>query len=229
VTIAGNAATSGSGGGIYSTASSPVLTNVVISGNTANDSGGGIYNQNSPAVLTNVTIVGNRATNASGTGGGIDTTNNTLQIRNSIIWGNTAASYGNINNAFSTLTISYSIVEGSSAGSWWSTNAVTDGGGNQDSNPNFVALEPAASAPTTVGDYHLLSGPAVDAGPVADTYYPDTWAKWQSQIESVVGASVGLITDVTAYNTHILPYISKDRDGNPRIIFSIDMGAYEKQ
>ena len=56
------------GGGIYNNVSSPVLTNVTISDNSASE-GGGIDNYSSSPILTNVVINNNKAT--SGYGGGI--------------------------------------------------------------------------------------------------------------------------------------------------------------
>ncbi|RYZ94805.1 MAG: hypothetical protein EOP47_27110, partial [Sphingobacteriaceae bacterium] len=64
VTISGNMATDG--GGMYSNFSSPVLTNVTISGNMASNTGGGMHNSSYYPLLTNVTISGNTATNGGG-------------------------------------------------------------------------------------------------------------------------------------------------------------------
>ena len=68
VTISGNSA-SGSGGGIFCYYSSPILINVTISGNSANyGSGGGIYcNNNSSPTITKVAI----SCNSADYGGGI--------------------------------------------------------------------------------------------------------------------------------------------------------------
>ena len=80
------------GGGMYNFNSSPILTNVTISGNTA-DSGGGMYNtDNSSPTLTNVTISGNSTTNV---GGGMcnDTSSNPV-LTNVTISGNSTTSYG---------------------------------------------------------------------------------------------------------------------------------------
>ena len=57
VTMYGNTATSGFGGGLYNSSSNPTLTNVTISGNDAPvSSGGGLYNENGHPVLYNVII-----------------------------------------------------------------------------------------------------------------------------------------------------------------------------
>ncbi len=66
ITVNANTVYQYSGGGIYNTYSSPVLTNVTISNNTASSNGGGIYNNSSSPVLTNVTI--NHNTSSSGGG-----------------------------------------------------------------------------------------------------------------------------------------------------------------
>jgi hypothetical protein len=57
----------GCGGGIYFVASSPVLNNIIISENTADNSGGGMCNTNySSPVLSNVTVRNNSANNSGG-------------------------------------------------------------------------------------------------------------------------------------------------------------------
>jgi hypothetical protein len=152
VTISGNQAGTNGGGMINFSNSSPTLTDVLISGNTASW-GGGLANATSSSTLTNVTISGNAAT----WNGGIDNDySGTLQIRNSIIWGNTAGgSASAITNANgSTATVSYSLVEGGYAGT-----------GNLSSDPQFISSVAAASAPTASGNYRLLTtSPAIDAG-----------------------------------------------------------------
>ena len=59
----GNAA---SGGGMYTTNSSPKLTNVTFLSNTAIDRGGGMYNDSGSAMLTNVTFSDNYASIGGG-------------------------------------------------------------------------------------------------------------------------------------------------------------------
>jgi predicted outer membrane repeat protein len=90
ITFSGNSAAKG--GGMYNSGSSPVLTNLTFSGNSATNHGGGLYNINSSnPVLTNLTFSGNSATNY---GGGMFNDGSNPQIRNTIFWGNTAASGG---------------------------------------------------------------------------------------------------------------------------------------
>ena len=57
---------SSSGGGMYNYASSPTLTNLTFSRNSATDSGGGLFNYGSSPTLTNVTFYKNSATEGGG-------------------------------------------------------------------------------------------------------------------------------------------------------------------
>ena len=189
-----------------------MLTNVTISGNHATN-GGGMYNFDFSPVLTNVTISGNHATNE---GGGMY--NYSLpQIRNSIIWGNTAGTGDNVYNASNSNsnnknknnsnnisilpTFTCSLVQGGSSG--WTAFGINNGN-NIDDDPKFVSPVAASSAPTTAGDYRLQAGsPAIDAG--NRSYF-------------------------TGGNTPDLSGIKTGLDGNSRIMGgSIDIGAYEYQ
>lgn len=81
VTVSGNLATSGSGGGIFA-ATDVLVSNSTISGNAAPvGQGGGIFNQRN-STLTNVTLSGNSA--STGTGGAISN-NLSLSIMNTIV------------------------------------------------------------------------------------------------------------------------------------------------
>jgi hypothetical protein len=229
VTITGNfadAGNGGNGGGVYNTTSSnAALTNVAITGNKAG-SGGGISNSGSSLVLTNVTIAGNAATGpTTGNGGGFYNYFSSPVIRNSIIWGNTAALAGvGIYDAYSsTPEVSNSIVQGGYTGT-----ANSDPGSGTVNSP-FVAvgwIDPAGGGWTATvgGDYRLAAAgsPAYNTG--IDGDYPDTWVLWQSK----VGASVGRITDGTAYDTYVKDALEKDLAGSTRKNGVIDRGAYEK-
>ncbi len=107
VTISGNIALSGSGGGIFSDGTL-FISNTTISGNTASINGGALYNA-SDATLQNVTISGNSAAS----GGGIYNTGH-LDITNSTIVENSAISAeppngANIDNE-DTVTIENTII-----------------------------------------------------------------------------------------------------------------------
>jgi predicted outer membrane repeat protein len=138
-TFAGNTVTGGEGGGIYTSA--PVSLNIdrsAITGNatfTVTDGGGGIYNQDSltmvnstlagnttddtgggldnhgPAVLTNVTIAGN---GAGANGGGINRDSGSVQLRNTIVAGNTAPAGANCSGAI--LSNGHNLDSGSTCG-----------------------------------------------------------------------------------------------------------------
>jgi hypothetical protein len=118
VKISGNNA-SKSGGGMYNYKAKTVLINVLVSGNTSDEHSGGIQNQyNSSPVFTNVTVSGNSSKNnpmLSGNYGAVssDGSGNNVTIRNSVIWGN---SHG-VHISSGTVTISNSIVQGGWTGS----------------------------------------------------------------------------------------------------------------
>jgi predicted outer membrane repeat protein len=92
------------------TQSSPTLTNVTFSGNSATDYGGGMYNYAGSQTLSNC-----------------------------ILWGNSAPDGPQIHNANADPSISYSLVEGSGgSGLDWDSSLGTDGGGNIDADPLFA-------------------------------------------------------------------------------------------
>jgi uncharacterized repeat protein (TIGR02543 family) len=112
VTFSGNTAING--GGICNVVgSNPTITNATFSGNTATDNGGGMYNNSgcSP-VLTNVTFSGNSAS----IGGGVyNHWYSGPTIRNSILWDNSGGEI--INSDYtSSPTVIDSVVQGGYAG-----------------------------------------------------------------------------------------------------------------
>jgi len=156
--ISGNS--SGSyGGGIYCNGSSLTIQNFIISGNSANTHGGGIYCDNSSAVtLTNCTVVGNSASNG---GGGGYVNNATLNIYNTILWGNTANSGKQLYRGSGNLAVMYCDVEGGFAGI---VNPQTYYECIEE-DPLFVDAEN--------GDYHLTANsPCIDKG--AEQFAPPT-------------------------------------------------------
>jgi predicted outer membrane repeat protein len=185
------------GGGIYNYSSSPVLTNVTVSGNKANGDGGGIYNNTPPSspVLTNVTIAGNSASS----GGGIYNESSSPKIRNSIIWRN---SDGMVTNS-ATPEVDYSIVQG---GGYPGSNPVSGSNYNLTVDPLFVFEEDADNAPTTGGDYRLEStSPAIDAG--SNTYYTSGTPDLSSITTDLDNTAriTGTAIDMGAYESSHLP------------------------
>lgn len=143
VTIINGYSASG-GGGIRCINSSPTIRNCIIKNNTANGNGGGIYLETSTSQILNCQIYGNMtlldgdgggiscldgnnsithcqiydnfADGAQSQGGGVYCDNNTLDIRQSQIYGNRSVFGGGIfcfNSSI--LTVSHSIISGNSA------------------------------------------------------------------------------------------------------------------
>jgi predicted outer membrane repeat protein len=78
------------GGGMYNSSSSPTLTNVTFSTNSATR-GGGMYNDSSSPTLTNVTFTGNSATNF---GGGMYSTSSSSPTLTNVTFTGNSATYG---------------------------------------------------------------------------------------------------------------------------------------
>jgi hypothetical protein len=92
---------------MFNYSSSPALTDVTFSGNSAG-LGGGMFNYSSSPALTDVTFGGNSAYS----GGGMYNASSNLAVQNSILWGNTATAGPQIYNSNINGTISDSIVQG---------------------------------------------------------------------------------------------------------------------
>ncbi|MEM9777130.1 MAG: choice-of-anchor Q domain-containing protein, partial [Chloroflexota bacterium] len=162
IAVQGNSTTIDGGGIFLATGDNSVLDNILISGNIASNNsgseGGGLHIFDSDITISNLTIVGNFAS----LGGGIANNFGTLNLNNSIVWGNddngsnpeTASSYENFN---ASTNIQFSTVE--------SINTFQNSGNNSGSDPLFASTINASDAPTTTGDFQLQSGsPAIDAG-----------------------------------------------------------------
>ena len=91
VTVSGNTAT-GNGGGLYIKDGSPALTNVTVTGNMAHYEGGGFLLQSSEATLTDVTVTGN----TSGPGGGLYLEYGSPTLTHVTVAGNTAPDGGGL-------------------------------------------------------------------------------------------------------------------------------------
>jgi hypothetical protein len=150
-----------SGGGMYNASSSPVLTNLTISGNNAGDYGGGMYNASSSPVLTNLTVSGNSVAASGGgmynsyssspvlisvalsgnssaeIGGGMyNSYSSSPVLINAALSGNSAAAYGGgmYNSSSSSPDIRNSIIWGNTA-----ANAVTEGVSNDGGSTPVIA------------------------------------------------------------------------------------------
>jgi len=153
--------TDGYGGGIEIMSDSgypATIANCLFIGNSANYGGGMDYAFGSVNdQLFNNTFSGNSATYY---GGGILLSNTTIQIKNTIIWGNSVDAGGidpEVHMYNSNPTFSYCDIAGSGGSSAWDTAFGIDGGGNIDADPLFADAEN--------DDLHLLDGsPCINAG-----------------------------------------------------------------
>jgi predicted outer membrane repeat protein len=152
VLFAGNSASQG--GAIYLEDSTPLLTDVAFSGNTAEEEGGALYNTASSPTLINVTFSANDAY----VGGGIfNADGSTATLTNAILWGNTPDQIGN--DATSSAIVNYSDVQGGYAGT-----------GNIASNPQFADFDgPDDVLGTPDDDLRIYTtyrhpSPVIDAG-----------------------------------------------------------------
>ncbi|MBN1668844.1 MAG: hypothetical protein JW862_17260 [Anaerolineales bacterium] len=164
VTFIGNRANQDGGGALYVIAiGGSTLTNVTFTGNFAGDQGGGLVSDNSSLSLSNVTFSGNQAGQE---GGGFYNLNSASTLINCILWGNQAPTGPEIYIQSGTPPgISYSDIQGCGGSGAWLPACGSDGGGNLDSDPAFVAPVAASSAPTSAGNYRLrYDSPTIDTG-----------------------------------------------------------------
>ncbi|MDR1893139.1 MAG: right-handed parallel beta-helix repeat-containing protein [Spirochaetales bacterium] len=105
------------GGGMYNDESSPVLTNVILSGNLSAYVGGGMYNKSSSPILTNVTISGNTS-NSNGGGMRSESSSLVLMINGTISGNTTYNSGGGISSNASSLVLTNVTISGNKASSF---------------------------------------------------------------------------------------------------------------
>jgi hypothetical protein len=103
------------GSAVFLEGGSPTFTNCLFHGNKSGDGAVIAIDTGTPTFL-NCTMVGNEAT--VGSGGAVHDEGGQAVIRNSILWGNTAARYGGniFNGPFGATTVTYSDVEGGFSG-----------------------------------------------------------------------------------------------------------------
>jgi predicted outer membrane repeat protein len=142
------------GGGMFNESSSPVLTNLTFSGNSA-ISGGGMGNRYSSPTLTNVTFSGNSATQYGG-GMGNEFYSNPM-LTNVTFGGNSAVERGGgmINSTFSNPTLTNVT---------FSANSASNGGGMyNNSNPTLtnVTFNVNSAADSGGGMFNGYSSPTL--------------------------------------------------------------------
>lgn len=149
------------GGGVFNLSANLIIANVMFTDNNAVSAGAIRNHESGTATLTNVTMVNNHA--GSLTGGIYNA--GTLQVRNSILYGNSkegTTGGPNVANVGS-LTFTNSLVQGSGGSSAWHLGVPSidefgiDGGNNIDAVPLFT--DAAAN------DFSLLyESPGINAG-----------------------------------------------------------------
>ena len=140
-------------GGVYSGGEGTHvdLIGCVVAGNWAWASGGAtLVDWSGSMRFENCTVTGNSSTNFFGHQGGIGMANyGTVEVHNSIVWGNSGTQIGSFSSPYDVGThadATYSDIQGGFTGT-----------GNLDADPQFVDAG--------VGSYHLSEGsPCIDAG-----------------------------------------------------------------
>ena len=178
--VTDNVAQTGVGGGIHFAKCSATVTNCIITGNTAGSGGGGVgcVEADSSLTIRNCTIWGNSTTGSyypGFDGGGVGCFRScSVEVTNSIIWGNTSPRGDQIavNGGNSALTIVYSNVSGGQAKAHVDSGCTLNWGeGNIDADPLFaepgywadindpnILVEPDDTNAIWIdGDYHLKS------------------------------------------------------------------------
>lgn len=163
----GNSAANGAGAYNINFAS-PFFTNCLFSGNNASSTGGAMDNSVDAApTLTNCTLSGNSATSD---GGGIYNSSVNITVQNTIVWNNSSAGATNtatasiLDDGTSTTTFTKSLI----------ANFTVSGGIIANSDPMFVGPLNPTAAPTTDGNYRLLTNSnAVDVGDNASNTQTD--------------------------------------------------------
>jgi len=245
ITIDGRNIFRGSGGGIYNTFSSPILTNLIITGNKAESEGGGIFSYSSSPIVNNVTFTDNKGhfgggmyngnssssilTNvfftrneAGSDGGGIfNFSSSTLTLTNATLAGNTASGYigGGIHNLNASLNLHNSIVYGNTS------QVGTDG--DNIGNEGDYTLDYTYSL--VGGDYPDGTGNLDDSESAIDPLFTDPEAgdyTLQEKSPCVNTASNEAYRAAPRTNLNT----DKDMAGKPRLYNNIiDMGAFECQ
>jgi len=231
VTFSGNSA-GYSGGGMENFCGSPTLTNVTFSGNSA-PRGGGMYNSGvyggGNATLTNVAFYSNTATD----GGGMYNTLSYPEITNALFYNNSATNGGGIYNRGSTSVLTNVTFSGN--------RATSNGGGIYNGKHEYYLVGSETTLTNSIlwGDV----GEEIynDSNSVITVTYSLVQGGWPGEgnintdplfVDAAAG-NLRLKDDspaIDAGNNAAVPAgVTTDLDGNPRIEYIVDMGAYEYQ
>ncbi len=226
VTFSGNSA-GYSGGGMVNFYGSPTLMNVTFSGNSA-DYGGGMLNYNSSPTLTNVTFSGNSATYG---GGGMYNNLSDPELTNILFYNNSAANGGGIYNSGTRSVLTNITFSGN--------RATNSGGGIYNGQDEYYGVD----SETTIANSIVWDNgsPAIynSSTSVISVTYSLVEGGWpgEGNIDAdplfVDAANGNLRLQPTSpaidagNNAAVPPGVTTDLDGNPRIDYIVDMGAYE--
>ncbi len=217
--FSGNLAADGGGGVNNTNSSNPTMTNLTFSGNAA-DSGGGLQNADtSGPKLTNLVFSGNTASKG---GGGMFNDNSSPILVNSTFSNNLADNGGGIANTKSNPDLSNTIL--------WGNNASSLGNQvyNDASTPTIVSsLIQDCGNSGTGWDASLGTdnGHNIDKDPLFVD--PDGIDSLTGTLDDNLRLQNGSPANNIGNNSAIPSEIFTDRDGNPRIIGIVDLGAYE--
>ena len=211
------------GGGMYAIDSSPNVVSCIFGENTATQDGGGICDFNSSPVVINCTFSGNFA---GGDGGGMYNYGALSEpnIINCIIWSNDANGSGDevYNTSLADPYIAYSDINGcGGSGGGWDPNYGTDGGGNIDSDPNFINTNSPAGLDNIFGTPDDGLGiypdsPCIDAADGNQAPSTDIIGRCRADIEDVDNTGVGdpPYVDMGAYEFPMIWYVDVTADPN---------------
>ncbi len=205
----------GHGGGMYNSYNVATLTNVTFSGNSANSRGGGMYNSFSSPTLTNVVFNNN---SAAFYGGGMCNGFFGFPNLTNVTFSGNSADYGGgiYNYSDNELTLANVII-------WGNVGTVSGDNIYNYGNSNIVTISHSDIEGCGGSDSWNNACGADDGGNIdADPLFVDA-ASGNLRLKD------GSPAIDAGNNAAVPPGVTTDLDGNPRIDYIVDMGAFEYQ